>query len=62
LSNGAIDINDLSAGVHELSLGQGTDLRKMSFEVGAAPALDVIVYPTVVGSLLVMTAEDDVQV
>jgi len=63
LSNGAIDINDLSAGVHELSLGQGTDLRKMSFEVGAAPALDVIVYSDrEVGSLLVMTAEDDVQV
>jgi hypothetical protein len=60
LTNGTIDINNLSAGVHDLTLGQGADLRKMSFEVGPAPALDVIVYSDLaVGSLLVTTNEDD---
>ena len=63
LTGGMIDINNLTPGVHELSLGQGADIRKMSFEVGPAPALDAIFYSDrEVGSMLVMTGEDDAEV
>ncbi len=63
LTAGSLDINDLQPGVHELALGQGRDLRKMSFEIGQGPALDAIVYSDrAVGSMLVLTGEDDAEV
>lgn len=56
-------INGLSMGVHEIVLNNGTAARKMSFEVGAAPALDAIVYADrEVGSMLVLTNEDNAEV
>jgi len=63
LNDGIVEINDLAPGIHDLALGQGKDLRKMSFEVGSAPALDAIFYSDrAVGSMLVQTGEDDAEV
>jgi serine/threonine protein kinase/cytochrome c-type biogenesis protein CcmH/NrfG len=56
-------IDGLSIGVHELVLGNGQAARKMSFEVGPAPALDAIVYADRdVGSMLVLANEEDAEV
>jgi serine/threonine protein kinase len=56
-------LNGLSVGVHELVLGSGPAARKMSFDVGAAPALDAIVYADRdVGSMLVLANEEDAEV
>ncbi|HEY2363236.1 MAG TPA: PEGA domain-containing protein, partial [Candidatus Angelobacter sp.] len=63
LNGGVADLNGLTIGVHELSLGQGADLRKMPFEVGAVPALDAIFFSDrAVGSMLVLTGQPDAQV
>jgi eukaryotic-like serine/threonine-protein kinase len=54
-------VRDLSSGVHELTIGEGKDLRKMAFTVGPAPSLDAAFFSDRdVGSVLVVTAEDDV--
>ena len=58
-----LTIDDLEPGVHELAIGEGKTLRRMSFSVGAAPALDAIVYSDRdVGSLLIVTGESDVTI
>ena len=58
-----LQLTGLSAGVHELTLGEGNNARKMSFEVGPSPALDTIVYSDRdVGSILVQTSEDNADV
>lgn len=62
-TEGSVEMSDLQAGMHELALGQGRDLRRMSFEIGQSPAMEAIVYSDRnVGSVLVMTGEDDVEV
>ncbi len=56
-------VRDLSPGVHEVTIGEGRDLRKMAFTVGPAPSLDaMILSDRDVGSVLVVTGEDDVTV
>jgi serine/threonine-protein kinase len=63
LGASAIQMNGLTAGVHELQVGEGQSQRKMSFEVGAAPSLDAIVFSDRdVGSALVIAGHDDVDV
>ena len=59
-----LQITGLSAGVHELVLGAGKDLHKMSFEAGGRPGLDAIIFSDRdVGSILVQVGnEDDVDV
>ena len=58
-----LEVSDLPPGVHTLVLGEGKDLRSMSFEVGTAPALDTIVYADrEVGSIVVLANEDDADV
>lgn len=58
-----LQLTDLTPGVHELLLGEGTAARKMSFEIGSAPALDAIVYSDRdVGSILVQSNEDGADV
>jgi len=60
---GGVQLSGLNAGMHELTLGEGNAARKMSFEIGSAPALEAIVYSDRdVGSILVMTGEDNVDV
>src|SRR5262249_3331146 len=56
-------IRDLAPGLHELTVDEGRDLRKMVFTVGPAPALDATIFSDRdVGSVLVVTGEDDVTV
>jgi tetratricopeptide (TPR) repeat protein len=56
-------VRDLSPGVHEVTIGEGRDLRKMAFTVGPAPSLDAMIFSDRdVGSVLVVTGEDDVTV
>jgi serine/threonine-protein kinase len=63
LGASAVQINGLTAGVHELEVGEGQSQRKMSFEVGAAPSLDAIVFSDRdVGSALVIAGQDDADV
>jgi eukaryotic-like serine/threonine-protein kinase len=58
-----VQITALNPGVHELTIGEGRDQRKMSFELGAVPAVDVIVSSDRdVGSALILTGQDDVDV
>src|SRR5262249_30614196 len=37
-------VTDLTAGMHELTVGEGKDMRRMFFASGAGPALDATVY------------------
>jgi serine/threonine protein kinase len=63
LGSDGMEIGSLEKGVHELILGQGKSLRKMSFEIGLTPAIDAILYSDRdVGSVLVLTGEDNVDV
>ena len=58
-----LDIRDLQPGVHTLTLGEGKNLRSMSFEVGTVPALDTIVYADrEVGSIVLSFGEDNADV
>ncbi len=63
LTPDGLSINNLTPGLHELTIGEGKNLRRMSFAVGSGPALDAIVYSDLdVGSVLVSTGESDVTV
>jgi serine/threonine-protein kinase len=53
----------LAPGLHELTIGEGADLKKMVFTNGPAPSLDAVFFSDRnVGSILVMTKENDVTV
>ena len=53
----------IGQGVHELAVGEGDKARKMTLEVGAAPALSVFLNADRnAGTLVVSTGEDDVTV
>lgn len=63
LSTEGLSIHGLQDGPHELTLGEGKDLRRMSFTTGRGPALDAALYSDRdVGSVLVIVGEDDVTV
>jgi serine/threonine-protein kinase len=63
LEGAGLQINTLSLGTHELVLGEGTGARKVSFEMGASPGLDAIVFSDRnVGSMLIIAGEDDAEV
>jgi eukaryotic-like serine/threonine-protein kinase len=58
-----LQISALSQGTHELILGSGAAARKVSFEMGASPGLDAIVFSDRdVGSMLISVGEDDADV
>jgi serine/threonine-protein kinase len=60
-----IDIANVPAGPHQLSLsqGQGMDRHTVALDVGAAPTLTAfLVSDQEIGTLLVVTGEEDVQV
>jgi hypothetical protein len=58
-----LKISDLGSGVHTLTLGEGKNLRSMSFNVGATPALDTFVYSDrEVGSIVISVNEDNADV
>ena len=58
-----LQVNNLTQGIHELTLGDGKDQRRMSFVVGLQPALDAVLYSDRdVGSMLVLTSLDGVNV
>jgi hypothetical protein len=58
-----LEVKDLQPGVHTLTLGEGANLRSMSFEVGTVPGLDAIVYSDrEVGGIVLSVNEDDTEV
>jgi tetratricopeptide (TPR) repeat protein len=58
-----LEIASLGAGVHELTLGAGSELRKVSVAVSEAPAIDIMMFSDRnVGSLLLRTGEDNASV
>jgi|CZKR01.1.fsa_nt_gi serine/threonine protein kinase len=58
-----IDIPNVLAGPHQLSLSQGIDRHTVAIDVGAAPTLTAFLLSDQdIGTLLVVTGEDDVQV
>jgi hypothetical protein len=58
-----IEVASLDVGVHELALGVGADLRRMSIGVGDGAAIDIMIFSDRnVGSLLLLTGEDNVSV
>ncbi|MBO0912330.1 MAG: PEGA domain-containing protein, partial [Acidobacteria bacterium] len=63
LSPGGLELTDLEPGIHTVILGERDGARTMSFESGASPQLDAVVYSDRnVGSLLVVVGEDDADV
>lgn len=60
---GGLDLTDLSRGSHELILGAGIGQRKMVLDVTGAPSLTAYLYSDrEVGTLVVLTGEDNVRV
>jgi serine/threonine protein kinase len=58
-----IDFPNVSPGPHQLSLKQGSDRHTVPIDVGAAPTLTAfLVSDQDIGTLLVVTGEDNVQV
>lgn len=63
LGTDGAEIDGLAVGTHSLVLGTPTGPRKVSFQVGPAPALDAIVFSDRdVGSVLVTTGQDDTDI
>jgi tetratricopeptide (TPR) repeat protein len=59
ISSTPLELPNLSPGTHDLVLGTGKDERKVSFQVGAMPALTVFLSADRnVGNLLVVAGED----
>jgi hypothetical protein len=59
LSSTPLELPNLLPGTHDLDVGTGKDERKVSFQVGAAPALTVFLSADrTVGNLLVVAGED----
>jgi serine/threonine protein kinase len=59
VSSTPLDLPNLSSGTHDLVLGTGKEERKVSFQVGAAPALTLFLSADRnVGILLVVAGED----
>jgi len=62
---GGLALNDCTPGAHALALGEGNRQREVLLEVGPAPTLTVHLFSTAdrnVGTLVVLTGEDDVKV
>ncbi len=60
---GGLDLTGLSEGNHELTIGEGKDLRKMVLGIGTAPMLTAFLKSDRnVGTLVVVTGEDGVKV
>jgi serine/threonine protein kinase len=58
-----LTLNGSAPGTHDLILQEGKNERKVSIELGQSPVLNVFIYSDrSVGSLLVKTTENDVQV
>jgi hypothetical protein len=58
-----LELQNLSRGSHELVLGEGAEQRKIVIDVGAAPALSAFLSSDRnVGTLVVVTGEDNAQV
>jgi serine/threonine-protein kinase len=63
VSSGGLQVTALAQGTHELVLGEGGAARKVSFEMGASPGLDAIVFSDRnVGSMLIIAGQDDADV
>jgi hypothetical protein len=63
MADSGLEINSVNPGMHELVLGEGDTVRKMSFEMTEQPTLDAIAYSDRnVGSLLIITSEDNAEV
>ena len=65
ITPGGLALNDCTPGAHTLALGEGNSQREVLLEVGAAPTLTVHLFSTAdrnVGTLVVLTGEDDVKV
>jgi serine/threonine-protein kinase len=59
LSSSPLELPDLLPGTHDLVVGTGKDEKKVSFQVGATPALTVFLSANRnVGNLLVVAGED----
>jgi len=60
LTEKGLDLATLETGIHQLTLGVGTEVRTMSFTVGNMPAIDIILFSDRnVGSVLVSADQDD---
>lgn len=58
-----LELNNLAPGPHELTVGEGSDRRKFIAEIGSAPALTAFLQSDRnVGTLLLLTGEDNVSV
>ncbi|MGO9256884.1 MAG: protein kinase domain-containing protein [Bryobacteraceae bacterium] len=58
-----LDLTDLSQGNHELTIGEGKDLRSMVLGIGTAPMLTAFLKSDRnVGTLVIVTGEDGVNV
>jgi serine/threonine protein kinase len=58
-----LELNDLARGAHELILGGGNNQRKIVLDIGAAPTLTAYLNSDRdVGTLVVVTGEDNVRV
>jgi serine/threonine protein kinase len=63
IGDDGIDIPNVPAGTHQLSLSQGSDRHTVAIDVGPAPALTTfLVSDQDIGTLLVVTGQNDVQV
>src|SRR5262249_1778704 len=60
LGEDGLPISNLDSGTHELKFSDGRSERKMSFQSGVSPAVDVIVFSDRdVGSILIEVKEDN---
>jgi tetratricopeptide (TPR) repeat protein len=58
-----LELQNVPPGQHELTIGEGKDQRKVNFGIGPAPVLSVFLNSDRnVGSLLVLTGDEDVRV
>jgi hypothetical protein len=63
LSAGGLDLNGFQSGVNEILVGEGKDQRNMKESFGTAPMLTAFLKSDLnIGTLIVSTGEDDVQV
>ena len=63
IGNDGIDIPNVGLGPHQLNLSSATDHHSVAIDVGAAPTLSAfLISDQDIGTLLVVTGEDDAQV
>jgi hypothetical protein len=63
MGSDGIDISNVAPGAHQLNLSQGSDHHSVAIDVGTAPSLSAFVLSDQnIGTVLVVTGEDDVQI